>query len=108
MGDRVEAVFTALADPSRRYLVEQLATRGSSTPTQLADELPVTRQAVTKHLDALEAAGLVHRSREGRNTVVRFDPAPLAEASAWISRVGAEWDQRLAALAEHVSRRRTS
>lgn len=106
MGDRVEAVFTALADPSRRYLVEQLATRGSSTPTQLADELPVTRQAVTKHLAALEAAGLVHRSREGRNTVVRFDPAPLAEASAWISRVGAEWDERLAALADHVSRRR--
>lgn len=106
MGDRVEAVFTALADPSRRYLVEQLAVRGSSTPTQLADELPVTRQAVTKHLDALEAAGLVHRSREGRNTVVRFDPAPLAEASAWIARVGLEWDERLTALAEHITRRR--
>lgn len=104
MGDRVAAVFTALADPSRRYLVEQLVERGASTPGELAGGLPVTRQAVGKHLAALEAAGLIRRERRGRNTVVQFDPAPLADAGAWLSRVGAQWDERLAALAEHVSR----
>lgn len=105
MGDRVEAIFSALADPHRRFLVERLAERGEATPTELADELPVTRQAVTKHLASLEAAGLVNGTREGRNTVYRLDPAPLAEATAWIERVGVEWDERLAALAQHLSGR---
>lgn len=104
MGDRVEAVFTALADPSRRFLVERLAAGGNATPTELAGELPVSRQAVAKHLASLEAAGLVHGTRIGRNTVYRLDPAPLLAATDWIARVGAEWDQRLAALAVHVSR----
>jgi DNA-binding transcriptional ArsR family regulator len=103
VGDRIEAVFSALADPSRRFLVERLAERGEATPTELAEELPVTRQAVTKHLASLEAAGLVHATREGRTTVYRLDPAPLAEATAWIERVGTEWDERLAALARHLS-----
>jgi DNA-binding transcriptional ArsR family regulator len=106
VGDRIEAVFSALADPNRRFLVERLAERGEATPTELADELPVTRQAVTKHLASLEAAGLVHGTREGRRTVYRLDPAPLGEATAWIERVGAEWDERLAALARHLSERR--
>ena len=104
MGDRVEAVFTALADPSRRFLVERLAAGGNATPTELAGELPVSRQAVAKHLASLEAAGLVHGTRIGRNTVYRLDPAPLLAATDWIAQVGAEWDQRLTALAAHVSR----
>jgi DNA-binding transcriptional ArsR family regulator len=107
VGDRVAAIFTALADPSRRYLVERLAARGSATPTQLAGELPVTRQAVAKHLAALEAAGLVNRTRSGRSAVYRLDPRPLADATDWLARVGAEWDQRLAALADHVGDGRT-
>jgi DNA-binding transcriptional ArsR family regulator len=104
MGDRVEAVFSALADPSRRFVVERLAASGTATPTELAGELPVSRQAVAKHLASLEAAGLVHGTRVGRNTIYRLDPAPLSEASAWIARVGAQWDQRLAALAAHLGR----
>lgn len=103
MGDRVDAVFEALADPSRRYLVERLTELGSSTPTELACELPITRQAVTKHLVQLEEAGLVRGSREGRNTVYRPDPGPLHAAEAWIESVGARWDERLAALARHVT-----
>ena len=106
MGDRVAAVFTALADPSRRLLVERLASEGASTATQLAAGLPVTRQAVAKHLALLESAGLVHRSREGRHTIVQLDPRPLEDASAWMERMEREWDDRLAALAEHVGRRR--
>lgn len=106
VGDRIEAVFSALADPHRRYLVERLAERGEATPTELAGELPVTRQAVTKHLASLEAAGLVRGTREGRKVVYRLDPAPLREATAWIDRVGVEWDERLEALALHLSSRR--
>jgi DNA-binding transcriptional ArsR family regulator len=104
-GDRVGAVFSALADPSRRYVVERLAVRGRATPTELAGELPMTRQAVAKHLATLEQAGLVRGTREGRNTVYRPDPTPLRHATAWMERLGAEWDERLAALARHVTER---
>jgi DNA-binding transcriptional ArsR family regulator len=103
--DRVDAVFSALADPSRRFLVETLASRGSATPTELAGELPVTRQAVTKHLTALRAAGLVHARRQGRETRYELDPAPLGDAAGWISHVGSQWDSRLDALARHVAER---
>lgn len=105
MGDRVGPVFAALADPSRRYVVERLAALGRATPTELAGELPMSRQAVTKHLATLEHAGLVTGTREGRNTVYRPNPAPLRDATAWMDRVGAQWDERLAALARHVSER---
>jgi DNA-binding transcriptional ArsR family regulator len=105
MGERdgVGAVFAALADPSRRTIVERLALAGRATPTGLAGELPMTRQAVAKHLATLEQAGLVRGSREGRNVVYRPDPRPLRDATAWMDRVGAEWDERLAALARHVA-----
>ncbi len=106
MGDGVGAVFGALADPSRRYLVERLAHLGSATPTELASELPMTRQAVAKHLATLEHAGLVHARREGRRTLYRPDPAPLRDATAWMDRVGSQWDERLAALAHHVDAQR--
>ena len=105
MDARVDAVFGALADPSRVYLVERLAVLGTATPTELADELPITRQAVTKHLATLEQAGLVSGTREGRNTVYRPDPRPLREAVRWLEVVGAQWDARLTALAQHVERR---
>ncbi len=103
MRDRVEdAVFAALADPSRRYAIEALATRGSVTATELAGELPVTRQAVAKHLRQLHAAGLVAPERSGRETRYRLTPEPLESALEWMERVGAEWDERLAALRRHL------
>jgi DNA-binding transcriptional ArsR family regulator len=105
VGDGVGPVFAALADPSRRTIVERLAHAGRATSTELAGELPMTRQAVAKHLATLEHAGLVHARREGRSVVYRPDPRPLRDAAAWIDRVGAEWDERLAALARHVVER---
>lgn len=102
MGDGVGAVFAALADPSRRTIVERLALAGRATPTELARVLPMTRQAVAKHLATLEHAGLVRARREGRHTVYRPAAAPDRDAGAWLDRVGAEWDERLAALARHV------
>jgi DNA-binding transcriptional ArsR family regulator len=91
-------VFAALADPTRRHLVETLASRGDASATALASELPISRQAVAKHLAALGSAGLVRSRRSGRETLYELQPAPLEEAATWISEVGAEWDDRLARL----------
>jgi DNA-binding transcriptional ArsR family regulator len=105
VSDEAALVFAALADPNRRYLLEALAARESATPTELAAELPVTRQAVSKHLAALAEAGLVEPARAGRETRYRLTPGPLADARGWIERVGAAWDERLAALARHLAAR---
>jgi DNA-binding transcriptional ArsR family regulator len=93
-----DAVFAALADPTRRRMVETLATRGTATATGLAAELPITRQAVAKHLAALKRARLVRSSRAGRETRYSLDAEPLADVSDWVESVGAEWDARLARL----------
>jgi DNA-binding transcriptional ArsR family regulator len=99
----VDAVFSALADERRRSLVEVLAERGSATATELAAGLPVTRQAVAKHLASLAEAGLVAVTRSGREARYRLTPEPLDDAVAWIERVGASWDERLAALERHLA-----
>jgi DNA-binding transcriptional ArsR family regulator len=93
------AVFAALADPTRRHLVEALAANGGATATGLAAELPISRQAVAKHLAMLGRAGLVSQSRRGRESLFELDPRPLADAATWLNTVGAEWDTRLADLA---------
>jgi DNA-binding transcriptional ArsR family regulator len=103
MRARVDAVFQALADPHRRFVLETLADRGSATVTELAAELPVTRQAVAKHLDTLRAAELVEPTRAGREIRYRLSPAPLGDALDWMERVGATWDERLAALRRHLA-----
>jgi len=103
-GDRaVGPVFAALADSHRRQLVETLAARESATLSQLTVGLPMTRQAVSKHLAALGSAGLVSSTRRGRETHYRLTPEGLTTVVAWIERVGHEWDQRLAALREHLA-----
>jgi DNA-binding transcriptional ArsR family regulator len=100
----VPDVFAALADPNRRRLLGYLAERETATATELAAELPVTRQAVAKHLTALRAAGLVEPSRQGRETRYRLTPEPLAEAMTWMAEVGAQWDGRLEALRRYLDR----
>ncbi|HET9738433.1 MAG TPA: metalloregulator ArsR/SmtB family transcription factor [Solirubrobacteraceae bacterium] len=96
-------VFGALADPTRREVMLSLAERPGLTASHLAGELPITRQAVAKHLGALSTAGLVTARREGRETRYTLTPAPLVDAMQWMTDVGAEWDERLERL-----RRRTS
>jgi ArsR family transcriptional regulator, cadmium/lead-responsive transcriptional repressor len=95
---RVGAVFAALADPTRRHLVESLAAEPGATATGLAATLPISRQAVAKHLRLLEAARLVSSHRQGREALFELDPAPMAEAAAWMAAVGGEWDDRLGGL----------
>jgi DNA-binding transcriptional ArsR family regulator len=103
-----DAVFSALSDGTRRTLLAEVARRGTATPTELAAELPVTRQAVTKHLQSLAGAGLVEASREGRETRYRPTPEPLGDAISWMVEVGAAWDERLGALQRSAARRRAS
>ena len=99
MGDHPAGrVFSALADLTRRTVVEALATRETATATELAAELPVTRQAVSKHLTALSSAGLVASERRGRETHYRLTPHALDDALDWMERVGTQWERRLAAL----------
>jgi ArsR family transcriptional regulator, cadmium/lead-responsive transcriptional repressor len=93
-------VFGALADPTRREVMLSLAEQPGLTASRLAGELPMTRQAVAKHLAALDRAGLVAARREGRETRYTLTPAPLGDAMRWMDDVGAEWDARLAKLAE--------
>ena len=88
-------VFGALADASRRQVIGYLSERGTATATELTGELPMTRQAVSKHLATLADAGLVEAERQGREPRYR-----LTEA-------GEEWDDRLDALRRHLSKRPT-
>ncbi len=92
------AVFAALADPTRRHLVAALAAGGGATATGLAADLPISRQAVAKHLATLGRAGLVQQHRRGRESLFELDPRPLADAAGWLTTVGTEWDTRLADL----------
>jgi DNA-binding transcriptional ArsR family regulator len=91
-------VFGALSDPRRRELLRAIAEQPQATATQLAAELPISRQAVLKHLTALADAGLVDRHRSGREVRYRVTPQPLSDAVSWMAGVGAQWDKRLARL----------
>lgn len=102
-----EPVFAALSDATRRTLLTRLADGGPATATQLAAELPITRQAVIKHLEALRDAQLVTSARAGREVRYTVTPEPLADAVGWIADVGAQWDSRLAALQAQFSQPRT-
>jgi DNA-binding transcriptional ArsR family regulator len=106
---RTDAVFGALSDPTRRRLLATVADRPQITATELAAALPITRQAVVKHLSALADAGLLDRERAGREVRYRLTPEPLTDAVSWMANVGAQWDARLAELSrrfpDHRSQR---
>jgi DNA-binding transcriptional ArsR family regulator len=95
-------VFEALADPTRRLLVEWLSDTGAATATELARRLPMSRQAVAKHLSVLQRAGLVASRKDGRDVRFRLEADPLTQAMRWMAALAARWDERLAALADLV------
>jgi DNA-binding transcriptional ArsR family regulator len=97
-----DAVFTALADPTRRAVLEAVADDGPASATALATRFPVTRQAVAKHLAALEEAGLVRPERAGREVRWSVVSEPLDGAAAWMAGIGDRWDRRIAALRRHL------
>jgi DNA-binding transcriptional ArsR family regulator len=89
-------VFAALGDPHRLALVQRLSREGQATATALATPLPVTRQAVTKHLRVLEGVGLVRTRRTGREVLYVVRPDALIRQARWLDDVAAAWDRRLA------------
>jgi DNA-binding transcriptional ArsR family regulator len=95
-----EQVFDALGDQTRRQLLRLLASSGGATATQLAGHVPITRQAVVKHLGVLAEAGLVVSARAGREVRFELRTAPLDDARDWIDDVGSAWDARLGRLAD--------
>jgi DNA-binding transcriptional ArsR family regulator len=90
-----DELWSAVGDPTRRRLLDQLLLDGGGTATTLSDHLPVTRQAVSKHLDVLNRAGLVHATAVGRERRYQVEEAQLSRAVAQLSSVGATWDARL-------------
>jgi DNA-binding transcriptional ArsR family regulator len=100
-----EQVFTALADPTRRAILAALAARGPATATDLADRLPVTRQAIAKHLALLAEAGLVTpEPGERRRVRYRLRSASMRMAQQFLAALARDWDAKLEALTEHLER----
>jgi DNA-binding transcriptional ArsR family regulator len=100
-----EQVFVALADPTRRAILAALASEGPATATDLAGRLPVTRQAIAKHLALLAGAGLVTAEPgERRRVRYRLHSAPMQVAQQFLAALAHQWDDALAALADHLDR----
>lgn len=100
--DTVASVLSALADATRRSILDRLVSGDAATATELARDLPVTRQAVSKHLRVLEEAGLVASRREGRESRYAPDPGALDAAAAWVAELSRTWDTRLARLKQQA------
>jgi DNA-binding transcriptional ArsR family regulator len=98
-----EKVFSALADPTRRAILAALAADGPATATDLADRLPVTRQAIAKHLALLAEAGLVTAEQgERRRVRYRLRSAPMQVAQQFLAALARDWDRPLEALTKHL------
>lgn len=104
-----DELWSATGDPTRRRLIDLLLASGPGTATSLSAALPVTRQAVSKHLAVLDRVGLVHAEPAGRERRYQVDEAQLARAVAQLSEVGTAWDgrlRRIKRIAEAIERSR--
>ena len=98
----LDGVFGALADPTRRAMVERL-TRGPASVSELAAPLAMTMSAVVQHLQVLEGSGLVHTEKVGRVRTCRVETAALSGAEKWITDRRATWESRFDRLGEHLA-----
>ncbi|MEU8636853.1 metalloregulator ArsR/SmtB family transcription factor [Amycolatopsis sp. NPDC048633] len=96
--DVVDGVLAALADPTRRQLLDLIAAHGQATATTLAGGLPVSRQAIVKHLTVLGSAGLVDSVKVGREVRYAVRPEALDTTARWMTSLAADWDRRLAKI----------
>jgi DNA-binding transcriptional ArsR family regulator len=94
----VDGVLAALADPTRRQVLETLAGRPMASASALARELPISRQMVLKHLAVLRSGGLVTSSHAGREVLFQVRTTPLVETADWLASIATQWDARLADL----------
>ena len=95
-------IFSAVADPSRRLILERLREEGPRSLSELSAPLPMSRQAVKKHLRILEDCGLVESARSGRTRMHRLRARPLEALDAWLAPYAAAWDRRLDRLKTHL------
>lgn len=95
-------VFAALGDATRLQLVTRLCTDGPLSIVRLCEGVAVTRQAVTKHLQALADAGVVRDARQGRERIWEIETQRLSEARRWLDGISAQWDAALGRLRAHV------
>ena len=98
----LDRTFAALTDPTRRAILARLASQGSASISELADPFAIKLPAVMKHLDVLDAAGLIMRSKRGRTVTVRLSPEPMREAWEWLRRYEHFWSPRLDRLAAYA------
>jgi DNA-binding transcriptional ArsR family regulator len=103
----LDRVFQALADPTRRIIVERLS-RGPASVTEIAEPLDMSLPAVFQHLQVLETSGLVRSEKEGRVRTCRIDHAVLRKAEHWIARRRATWERRLDRLGEYLAQQEKS
>ncbi len=96
--DPDDGLWSAIADPSRRRVLDLLVRRGEASASWLAGQVPFSRQAVSKHLVVLEQAGLISRRKQGREVLYRVDAGRLDEASRAMAEVARQWDRRLDAI----------
>jgi DNA-binding transcriptional ArsR family regulator len=104
-----DELWSAVGDPTRRRMLDLLLVDGTGTATSLSGQLPVTRQAVSKHLSVLDRAGIVHGAAAGRERRYRVDRPQLAKAAEQLASVGSSWDgrlRRIARIAEEIERQK--
>ena len=95
--ERLDAVFAALADPTRRAIIERLS-RGEARVTEVAEPFHMSLNAVSKHIRVLEASGVVERRRKGRDHILSINARSLDEVDGWIERMRSYWEERLDAM----------
>jgi DNA-binding transcriptional ArsR family regulator len=103
----LDQAFQALADPTRRAMVERLS-QGPASVSELKRPLVMSLPAVMQHLEVLETSGLVVSQKSGRVRTCRINPAPLAEAERWIAERRLEWERRLDRLGEYLKTLKSS
>jgi DNA-binding transcriptional ArsR family regulator len=103
--ERLDRTFAALVDPTRRAILAQLERKDSASISDLAQPFAIKLPAVMKHLDVLEDAGLVSRSKSGRTVTMRLRPQPMREAMAWLRRYERFWPERLDGLAAYAEKK---
>ena len=96
------AIFSALADPSRRAILDRLRTEKEATVGELAEPLEMSLPAVSKHLKILERAGLLDRRRDGKSFLLKLNPRPLKEASEWIAYYEQFWSESFDRLENYL------
>jgi DNA-binding transcriptional ArsR family regulator len=104
---QLDRTFAALVDPTRRAILARLEREGDASVSELARPFAIKLPAVMKHLDVLDEAGLIARSKAGRTVTVRLSPAPMRDAMEWLRRYERFWNASLDRLAAYAERKET-